>query len=937
MMATKMDEDFAEEWYEKIVEKKVNTLSDLVESLSEEILSIDIQERVHGLDKIFSVVKRFDKNFLTEGEVGLLLEFFIAKINDFALEKSCAIEGTRYVLYNNENIPKNCEKEIFQGIFKDANVQSWRVSDRGYLFDIFSFLIQTEERINNLKVLESDVVLAFVTAATGEKDPRLLMKVFKIFLQVVKYFSLGHFVEDMFDVVACYYPVEYTPPDNDTFNITREMLSVACEKCLLSTKSFTSYCHTLIQDRLTESDEDNPLEGKLYDCLFLKKAIGAFGIAGSAPYVKDYFTAFRGIILNPTLKKCQHSIPQEIREVVQFIIGELLNEKERGRSLIKTIIDELLENAEPFIVQAEMGLCARTLDFVYSAYEVLKDEEIKKKALYWIGILLEGKTLQSKENHKEIIEESLPFSRKFLSLSTTFGKEVDTLLKQLEDLEEKFGDIVFEYECCIESLLLKNGSERCYKKFLHSGIENIVQKEYNIDHSFFKLCHEISQKYPQLLVDELSKQDEAFITNPYVLNIFTSALIDQNTWNRMEKFIFKSINANGFNDKVSEILIHFSKTVDSLILEEFIYMIIKKYNELVIHDNIHHSRVVAEVGLHLNEKEHNEIVTTCLAIVEGNSDNELGEVVFKTKEDIQNLLYIVFPLLVQSKILTYSDVNIIALSLNRDFEKRIIYGAYISHSSDPKSIDVLEDDKDMEDLETRVHLIKILSLKNHPDYLKYIHDIFDDINKERIQETDHEIVIKLFDFEGLYNDPILCNYSHSILWRQRYFCKFVEIFMEHYLFTVTYSLYFALLQPMLSFAATISIPMNVELLSLLPVIVDALMQVTEIKTETDHHAVLSLLNGLNQLLPMAPLAEVEQKTIDNVIIKLLDFIQDTSKPLITLQSLVVLETLTKVSVPERIVIFYTRVVNALSVASKCPKRAIRIAGAKVRNQWEILL
>uniref|UniRef100_A0A0N5CDT0 MMS19 nucleotide excision repair protein n=1 Tax=Strongyloides papillosus TaxID=174720 RepID=A0A0N5CDT0_STREA len=936
-MATKMDEDFANEWYERIVEKKANTLSDLVESLSEQILSIDIQERINGLDKILSVVKKFDKNFLTEGEVGLLLEFFIAKINDFALEKSCAIEGTRYVLYNNENIPKNCEKEIFQGIFKDANVQSWRVSDRGYLFDIFSFLIQTEERINNLKVLESDVVLAFVTAATGEKDPRLLMKVFKIFLQIVKHFSLGHFVEDMFDVVACYYPVEYTPPDNDTFNITREMLSVACEKCLLSTKSFTSYCHTLIQDRLTESDEDNPLEGKLYDCLFLKKAIGAFGIAGSAPYIKDYFTAFRGIILNPTLKKCQHSIPQEIREVVQFIIGELLNEKERGRNLIKTIIDELLENAEPFIVQAEMGLCARTLDFVYSTYEVLKDEEIKKKALYWIGILLEGRTLQSKENHKEIIEESLPFSTKFLSLSTTFGEEVDTLFKQLEDLEEKHGDIVFEYECCIESLLLKNDSERCYKKFLHNGIENIAQKEYNIDHSFFKLCHEISRKHPQLLVDVLSKQDESFITNPCVLNIFTSALVDQNTWNRMEEFIFKSINANGFNDKVSEVLIHFSKTADSLILEDFIYMIIKKYSELVIHDNIHHSRVVAEIGLHLNEKEHNEIVTTCLKIVEGNSDNELGEVAFKTKEDIQNLLYIVFPLLVQSKILTYSDVNIIALSVNRDFEKRIIYGAYISHSSDPKSIEILEDYKDMEDLETRIHLIKILSLKNHPDYLKYIHDIFDDINKEKIQETDHEIVTKLFNFEGLYNDPILCNYSHSILWRQRYFCKFVEIFMEHYLFTVTYSLYFALLQPMLSFATTISIPMNVELLSLLPVIVDALMQVTEIETETDHHAVLSLLNGLNQLLPMAPLAEVEQKTIDNVIIKLLDFIQDTSKPLITLQSLVVLETLTKVSVPERIVIFYTRVVNALSVASKCQKRAIRIAAAKIRNQWEILL
>uniref|UniRef100_A0A0K0E0E4 MMS19 nucleotide excision repair protein n=1 Tax=Strongyloides stercoralis TaxID=6248 RepID=A0A0K0E0E4_STRER len=930
------DEEFANEWYEKIVVRKECTLGGFIEGLSEQLLSIDIHERIKGLARILLVIKKFDKNFLTEGEVGLLLEFFIAKINDFALEKSCAIEGTHYVLFNNENIPKNCEREIFQGIFKDADVQSWKVSDRSYLFDIFSFLIQTEERINNLKILESDIVLAFVTASNGEKDPRLLMKVFKIFLQIVKHFSLGHFVEDMFDVVACYYPVEYTPPENDTINITREMLSTACEKCLLSTKSFISYCHTLIQDRLTESDEDNPIEGKLYDCLFLKKAIEAFGIIGSAPYIKDYFTAFRSIILNPTLKQCQHSIPKEIKEVIQFILEELLKEGERGRKLIQTIIDEMLENVEPFIVQAEMGLCARTLDFVYSAYEVLKDEEVKLKAFYWIGILLEGKTLQSKENHKEIIEESLPFLIKFLSLSNVFGEEIDTIYKQLECLEGKFNDIIFEHECGIEAFLLKNNSEKYYKKFLHDGINSIVGKEYNLNHNFFKLCHEISRKYPSFLVGELLKQDTNFLKNSYVFNIFTSALVDENSWNLMEKFIFVSIDVNGFDKIISEALIYLSKNSDSMILEKFINMLIKNCSRLGRHQDICHSNVVAEVGLHLNTSQHNEIVSLCIKSLEEKDISGLSSQFSNTEECLQNLLYIVFPLLVQSEILTIENIKTIASVSNKKFEKIIIYCSYISHSKDIDSIQIFSNE-DLEDLETRIYLIKVLSIKNHPDYLKLIHSLFEDINNGKIKETDHEILVNLFNFDGLYNDPILCKYSCSILWRQRYFCKFVEIFMEHYLFTVTFSLYFALLQPMLSFATTISIPMNVELLYLLPVIVDALLQVKDIKTETDHHAIISLLNGLNQLLPMAPLEEVEQKTINNIIMKLLEFIQDTSQPFITLQSLIVLETLTKVSPIERISIFYTSVINALSVASKCQKRAIRLASAKIRNQWEILL
>ncbi|CEF61991.1 MMS19 nucleotide excision repair protein homolog [Strongyloides ratti] len=934
-MTTQNDEKFANEWYEKIVVTKSCTLSDLIEGLSEQILSVDIQERINGLDKILLVIKKFDKEFLTEGEVGLLLEFFIAKINDFALEKSCAIEGTRYVLYNNKNIPKNCEKEIFQGIFKDANVQSWRVSDRGYLFDIFSFLIATEERINNLKILESDVVLAFVTASNGEKDPRLLMKVFKIFLQIVKYFSLGHFVEDMFDVVACYYPVEYTPPENDTINITKEMLSTACEKCLLSTKSFNSYCHALIQDRLTESDEDNPLEGKLYDCIFLKKAISAFGIVGSAPYIKDYFTAFRSIILNPTLKQCQHSIPKEIREVIHFIMIELQKNGERGNKLIQTITDEMLENAEPFIVQAEMGLCARTLDFIYSVYEIIKNEEIKTKALYWIGILLEGKTLQSKENHKEIIEESLPFLIKFLSLSTVFGEEIDTIYRQLENLESQFSDIIFEHECAVESFLLKNDFEKYYKRFLQLGISNIVEKKFILNHSFFKLCHEISRKYPLLLVDELSKQDESFLKNPHVLSIFISALVDENSWDLMEKYIFMNINVNGFNDEISEILINLLKNGGNVVAK-FINMLIKNCDVLGRHQNIHHSRVVAEMGLYLKEEKHNEIVNLCIKVLEEKNMDILGGQILNTEKNFQFLLYIVFPLLVQSKIMTIENVKMIVSISKRKFEERIIYGSYISHSTDINSVNIFSNN-DMEDLETRIHVIKILSIKNHPNYVKLIHNLFDDINNEKIKEHDHEILINLFNFDGLYNDPLLCNYSHSLLWRQRYFCKFVEIFMEHYLFSVTFSLYFALLQPMLSFATTITIPMNVELLYLLPVIVDALMQVKDIKTETDHHAVISLLNGLNQLLPMAPLEEVQQQTIDNIIIKLLEFIQDTSQPLITLQSLIVLETLTKIAPVERISIFYTKVINALSIAAKCPKRAIRLASAKIRNQWEILL
>uniref|UniRef100_A0A0N4ZQQ7 MMS19 nucleotide excision repair protein n=1 Tax=Parastrongyloides trichosuri TaxID=131310 RepID=A0A0N4ZQQ7_PARTI len=918
---------FGDEWYDKIVVKKSNTLSDMIESLCNEITSSDIEERINSLDKILSVIKKFDKTYLTESEVGLLLEFFISKINDFALEQSRAVEGTHYILHTFDNIPKNCEKEIFQCIFKDADVQSWKQDDRSYLFDIFYFIMKTEENIKNLKMMESDVVLAFITASQGEKDPRILMKVFKLFLHIVENFSLNRFVEEMFDIVCCYYPVDYTPPENDTIKISKEMLTSSCEKCLISTKAFVPYFHSFLQDRLTESDEDNPIEGKLYDCIFLKKALTSFGIPASVSYLKDYFYIFRSIILNPTLKKCQNCIPIELRDVTHYIIEGLMKEKERGEKVINIITNELLENVEPFIVQAEMGLCARAIDFVFSIFEITKDDKIKNKVIYWIGILLEGKTLQHKDNHKEIINDSLPFIGKFLSLSSTFGIEIDTLYQQLKNLEKEYGEAIFEEECGIEEILLKKCCEKNYIIFFNHGIKNIIEKEYDNKHKFFNMCHEISKKYPDFIINELLKCEKKFITNCNVFSLYISCLSSENIWRQFESFIIMNIEVNGFNEKISNIIIYWSKILDENILVKFLECILNQYDVLAKRNNVHHSKVIAEIGACLSENKHDFITDIFFKKLE----NDIINI-----KDFKNLLYIIFPLLIQSKKLSIEHIEKLISTSITEKEKIYLYGAYISHSSDTKSLYLFPKDM-IQNIDARIYLTKILSIKNHPEYLNYINNIFIDINKGIINESDSEKIENLFNFEGLYNDPRLCNYTKTILWRQRYFCKFVEIFMEYYLFAETFSLYFTLLQPMLSFATTIPIKMNNELLHLLPVIVDALVQVNVIKTETDQHALMSLLNGLNQLLPMAPFKDVPQKSLDNIIIKLLDFIQDTSIPAISLQSLIVLETLTKVAPPNRISIFYNKVINALAVASKCSKRAIRIAAAKVRNEWEVLI
>ena len=48
-------------------------------------------------------------------------------------------------------------------------------------------------------------------AVAGERDPRCLLKVFSIFVSIAERLDLSILMEDMFELIACYYPIEYRP------------------------------------------------------------------------------------------------------------------------------------------------------------------------------------------------------------------------------------------------------------------------------------------------------------------------------------------------------------------------------------------------------------------------------------------------------------------------------------------------------------------------------------------------------------------------------------------------------------------------------------------------------------------------------------------------------------------------------------------------------
>ncbi|KAB7496198.1 MMS19 nucleotide excision repair-like protein [Armadillidium nasatum] len=108
--------------------------------------------------------------------------------------------------------------------------------------------------------MNDEFILNFISAAEGEKDPRNLVLLFSFFPNIAKELSLKDFAEDLFELVAAYFPIDFVPPKRDDFIVTTEDLTIGLRACMSSTDAFAPYCIPLLLEKLRLDNIDVKLE-----------------------------------------------------------------------------------------------------------------------------------------------------------------------------------------------------------------------------------------------------------------------------------------------------------------------------------------------------------------------------------------------------------------------------------------------------------------------------------------------------------------------------------------------------------------------------------------------------------------------------------------------------------------------------------------------------
>ncbi|OXB67362.1 hypothetical protein ASZ78_010920 [Callipepla squamata] len=150
---------------------------------------------------------------------------------------------------------------VLKAIFQEVHVQSLLQQDRYTVYSIITNFMATREE--ELKGLGADFTFGFIQVMDGEKDPRNLMVAFQIVRDlIVKNYALGPFVEELFEVTSCYFPIDFTPPPNDPHGIQREDLILSLRAVLASTPQFAEFLLPLLIEKM-----DSDLQSAKLDSL----------------------------------------------------------------------------------------------------------------------------------------------------------------------------------------------------------------------------------------------------------------------------------------------------------------------------------------------------------------------------------------------------------------------------------------------------------------------------------------------------------------------------------------------------------------------------------------------------------------------------------------------------------------------------------------------
>jgi DNA repair/transcription protein MET18/MMS19 len=294
-----------------IANEKTDLLT-IVEALREYLTSSAVEQRCQGTRLLSETLISLSSRQLPQDDVHYLVAFYCDRLKDKVAVLPYVLRGLHAMVVN-QRVSSDDVIVISRAIYSHVYNQSLPQGERRLVYTILDYFLS--DYTQAVKEMGSEFVLGYIQTMDGEKDPRNLVIALNSVTRIVLSLPFEVLAEDLFEVVACYFPIDFTPPPDDPHVVSKEQLVLALRNCLTSTPKFTEFCLPLMLEKVSS----DLLSAKLDSLLTIAAGCHTFDPKVLHTHLQPLWTAIWKEILQPVSDEVEAAGAQCLESVSQSL------------------------------------------------------------------------------------------------------------------------------------------------------------------------------------------------------------------------------------------------------------------------------------------------------------------------------------------------------------------------------------------------------------------------------------------------------------------------------------------------------------------------------------------------------------------------------------------------------------------------------------------
>ena len=245
------------------------------------------------------VIKRLPTLNITKEEIEHIIDFCVLRLKDYSCEGEILLCFGSLYQSRSQLITTTKNEEILEGIFTSVNLQSHPQNIRQCTLEMLNSIINSS-KMRIKKENEDNFVQGYLKFVEDEKDPRCLLLSFSMFVKICQLFDyniISHYSMELFDIVSCYFPIEFTRPKNDIHGITSDELRDLLLKCFSCHSCLSVHTLPFLLEKIEKLEECNKTTEK-YDIInALNVCCQKYGLTIVQSYLTSLYNKLKAQIL----------------------------------------------------------------------------------------------------------------------------------------------------------------------------------------------------------------------------------------------------------------------------------------------------------------------------------------------------------------------------------------------------------------------------------------------------------------------------------------------------------------------------------------------------------------------------------------------------------------------------------------------------------------